>query len=417
MIGVIGSADSVDLTLTVAREIGLSDQVIGRSYRVMDQVPVIAHDLDRVCRALLFTGRVPFARAVGDSRVLAATVDYVPHTAIDLYRTLAVVGLTHGGHVPDVSIDTIDEDTVVEVFHDLGLPPRFRVLSLETGKGALRSSAEVAEWHLEALRTGQVRLSLTCLGAVKEALTEAHATVTRIEHTRSTLRQALTKAATAARMAEIEASQAAVAVLRPLDGKRRRSAPPHIRSYAERLGGVARSSSEAAWTVHTTFGAVQSMVLGGESEVPLDWAAGFGVGASVSQAEGNALRALALGQGTRSPCMVLADGSVLGGEGRGVTGYRLRETDEELLSHARDVGLRSLTLARLAAALHRLDPSSVTARDLARAYGIEVRSARRLLRSLQESGIAVPQGFEGPPRAGRPQTVYSIDVDQLVPRR
>jgi len=417
VIGVIGSADSVGLTLMVAREIGLSDQVIGRSYQFVNQVPAIAQDLDRVCRALLFTGRVPFSLAVGDTQVLSARLDFVPHTAIDLYRTVAVVLMEHGGRMPEVSIDTIDEELVAEVFHDLRLPPRFRVLSLDSGKGALRSGAEIAEFHLEALRTGQARISLTCLGAVNETLAAAGVSVTRIEHTRSTLRQALTAAASAARMAEIEASQAAVAVLRPLNGQRCRAAPPHIRTYAERLGGVARADSEADWTVHTTFGAVQSTVLAGAPQVPLGWAVGFGVGASVSQAEANAHRALALGQGTEAPCTVLADGSVLGSEARGVAGYRLRETDVRLLAHARDIGLRSLTLARLASALRKLDASSVTARDLAGAYGIEVRSARRMLRSLQEAGIAAARGVEGPPRAGRPQTVYSIDVDQLVPHR
>lgn len=417
MIGVIGSADSVELTLLVARDIGLADQVIGRAYRHVDQAPDIAHDLDRVCRSLLFTGRVPFSRAVTDPDVLAATVDFVPHTAIDLYRTLAVVLRAHGGALPEISIDTIDEEIVAEVFHDLDLPAKFRVLSLDKGRGGLRSGEEVVRFHLAAQRGDHAGLSLTCLGSVSEALRAAGAPVIRIEHTRSTLRQALTSAATSARMAEIEGSQAAVAVLRPLDGRRRRAVPPHVRSYAERLGGVTRAGSQTTWTVHTTFGSVQALVRSGPTDMPLGWSVGFGVGASVSQAEVNAHRALALTQGVGLPLTVLADGSVIGGDTRGLAGYRFRETDQELLAHARDVGLRSLTVARLAAALRRLDPSSVTARDLAGAYGVEVRSARRMLRDLERLGIASAAGAEGPPRAGRPQTVYRIDVDQLLPRR
>lgn len=417
MIGIIGSADSVALAITVAREIGLEDQVIGRAYLSVEDVPLLTHDLNLVCRAILFTGRVPFARAVTDDQAPNAIMDYVPHSAIDLYRTLAIVMLQRRGRLPSVSIDTIDQEVVNEVFHDLGLTPTRDVLSLDTGQGLLRSSEEVVEFHVDAIRSGRVGLSLTCLGAVKDALVAQGLPVTRIEHSRSTLRQALTRAASMIRMAEVEESQAAVAVLRPLDGQRRRGAPPHVRSYAERLRGVARYTPEADWTVHTTFGAVKSVVLADSPPVPVGWAVGFGVGASAADAEANARRALALGTESHAPFTVLADGSVMGNEARRVAGYRLRETDPKLLAHAREVGLRSLTLARLAVALRKVDPTSFTARELAVAYGVRTRSAHRMLNSLEQAGIVKVRGVDGPPRAGRPQTVYWVDLDRLVPQR
>jgi hypothetical protein len=39
MIGVIGPADSVELALTIAREEGLGDAVVGRSYESLDESP------------------------------------------------------------------------------------------------------------------------------------------------------------------------------------------------------------------------------------------------------------------------------------------------------------------------------------------------------------------------------------------
>ena len=416
VIGVVGSPDSVALALEVAADIGLADQVIGRSYSHVDQVPSISQDLDRVCRVLLFTGRVPFSRAVGDEHALHATVDFVPHTAIDLYRTLALVLLRNEGHVPAVSIDTIDQEVVAEVFHDLGVAPTFHVLSLDAGLGRLRSSDEVVEFHLAALRDGRANLSLTCLGAVKQILDQAGAPVLRIEHTRSTLRQALSRATSAMRMAEVEGSQLTAAVLRPLDNRRRRHVPPHVRSFSEQLRGVAQPGADGTWVVHTTIAAVQSM-LGGGGVVPEGWAAGYGAGATVLDAEANARRALTLAGEGHGSFTVLADGSVLGLDATGVAGYRLRETDGLLLAQAREVGLRSLTLARLTVALRGLDPSSFTARELAAAYGCEIRSARRMLAALMRAGVAIVRGVEGPPRAGRPQTVYQIDVDRLVPKR
>ncbi|MCW2599674.1 MAG: hypothetical protein JWM02_1503 [Frankiales bacterium] len=417
MIGVVGSPDSVARVLEVAADIGLADQVIGRAYSNVDQVPSISRDLDQLCRVLLFTGRVPFSRAVEDEHVLQATVDYVPHTAIDLYRTLSVVLLRTGGEIPAVSVDTIDEDVVAEVFQDLGVAPTFEVLSLDAGLGRLRSMDEVVQFHLDALGDGRAALSLTCLGAVNRTLDQMGAPVLRIEHTRSTLRQALSRAASAMRMAEVEGSQLAAAVLRPLDTRRRRAAPPHVRSFSEQLRGVARPAEDGTWVVHTTIAAVRSLMPGGAATVPEGWSAGYGAGATVLDAEANARRALALGGAGHGPFTVLTDGSVLGLEATGVPGYGLRETDGLVLAHAREVGLRSLTLARLTVALRGLDPASFTARELAVAYGCGARSARRMLTTLQTAGVATVRGVEGPPRAGRPQAVYRIDVDRLVPRR
>ncbi|TFB47818.1 hypothetical protein [Cryobacterium tagatosivorans] len=417
MIGVIGSPDSVALALAVAADIGLADQVIGRSYSHVDDVPSISQDLDRVCQVLLFTGRVPFSQAVGGEHVLHATVDFVPHTAIDLYRTLSLVLLRNGGHIPTVSIDTIDEDVVAEVFNDLGVTSAFRVLSLDAGRGRLRSSDEVVRFHLDALREGRATMSLTCLGAVKRTLDEAGVSVMRIEHTRSTLRQALSRAASALKMAEVEGSQLTAAVLRPLDNQRRHLPPPHVRSFSEQLRGVARPAADGTWVVHTTIAAVQSMTLAGGAGVPEGWAVGYGAGATLLDAEANARRALALAGDDHGPFTVFPDGSVFGLEATGVAGYRLRETDDLLLSHAREMGMRPLTLARLTVALRGLDPSAFTARELAAAYGGEARSARRMLATLQRAGVATVRGAEGPPRAGRPQAVYQIDVDLLVPRR
>ena len=94
-----------------------------------------------------------------------------------------------------------------------------------------------------------------------------------------------------------------------------------------------------------------------------------------------------------------------------IPGYRLRETDPRLLAHARALGLGPFTVMRLASALAKLDPGAVTAGDLATAYGVTARSALRLLSKLERSGTATALGTRVAPRAGRPQTVYRVDLD------
>lgn len=417
MIGIIGSADSVELALTVAGEMGLADAVVGRAYRDMADVPVLVQDLEQVCRALLFTGLVPFRRAASAVTATGTARAYVPHTAIDLYRAVAVVLSRHAGQVPAVSVDTIAPGLVSEVWQDLSLQGQPPVLPLEDESGRLRAAEEVVAFHLDAAKRGEARLSLTCLGEVARRLAEVGQPVVRIEHTRGTLRDALARTSAAMRIAESRAAQMAVAVFRPLSGRRHRTLPDHVRPYAEKLRGAPTPAGDGTWTVHTTLGAVEAPPVADEAGHPKDWVVGFGVGTTAAAAESNARRALSLAERDRGPFTVLADGQVIGQDVQAAPGLRLRETDDDYLRHARSIGLRTFTLARLSVALRDIDASSVTARDLADAYGVEVRSALRLLSRLEQAGVATVRGVDGPPRAGRPQTVYRIDVARLIPTR
>lgn len=417
MIGVIGSEDSVALALRVARELGLSDRVLGRAYAAVDEVPTLARDLDSLCQVLLFTGRVPYERALSLDPPLRATLDYVPHSAIDLYRTLALVMRTNAGAVPAFVVDTIDRSIVEEVCQDLSISTPISVLGLDVEGRGLRTVEDVVAFHVEAARTGRAELSLTCLGAVNQRLRELGLPVSRIEHTRSTLHHALTRASLYVRGREAESAKPAVALLRPAKGAGAGGAVSDLESFARRLNGVLQQLHDGTWCVHTTYAALDSSLLSGESEVPGDWETGYGVGSTLPDAERNARRALKVRQPGNRSATVLADGTVVGVGVQGTMSLRLRETDDQLLAHARAVGVRALTLTRLAVALRDLDPDALTVRELARAYGVEPRSAARLLARLEKAGIAAVRGVDGAPGAGRPEMVYRVDVDRLLPKR
>ena len=143
---------------------------------------------------------------------------------------------------------------------------------------------------------------------------------------------------------------------------------------------------------------------------------GIGLGGTVQAAEENARRALVMSERYGDLHIGLPDGEVLlATQDERASSYRLRETREPNLRVAEQLGLGPLAFARLVRALRQVDVSSLTATDLARAYGIEPRSARRLMTSLMRAGIATRMGVQGGPGAGRPQTVYRIDVARLLP--
>ncbi len=419
----------------VADDLGLTDTILTRTYASWDDVPAVVAELDAVCGVLLFTGRVPFTIAL-NTLDLRATLDFIPHDGADLYRALVVVLREYGGRLPSVSLDTIERSAVDETYRDLDLEPPSALLSLDgpdLAPGEWRS-ADVAAFHIERYRRGEVELCLTCLGSVRSELLRLGIPVVRIEHTRAALREALRRASLTDRLARTEAKQIAVGIVEPTPDRRRMTSPSpyetqrlelrrrqRVVDLAERLQGTLSDGADGGFLIHTTRGAVEAgfarirAELADASDGADALQVGFGVGATVASAEENARQALALGRQSGGIQVVLDDGTILRLGGTDAhPRYRLRETNPRLLAHARSIGLGSFTLARLVAALATVDHAALTARDLAAAYGVTPRSALRLLATLERAGLAAPLGTRVTPRAGRPQTIYWVDLDRLI---
>ncbi len=258
----------------------------------------------------------------------------------------------------------------------------------------------------------------------------------RIEHTRAAIREALTRASLTARLARSEATQTAVALVDFSEYWARSSSVSsfaaqraelsvreQVLDLAERLQGRITEGDGHTFVIHTTKGSVDGEFdrasRGGATVLRSHQSdgvvVGFGVGDSAASAEENARRAVILNRATTELHVVLSGGNVIRypPNQRG-TVYRLRETDPRILATARRIGIGPLTLFRVVVALRQLDPSALTARDLGRVYGVAPRSALRLLASLERAGVASVLGVQAAPRAGRPQTVYRIDLNSLL---
>ena len=193
---------------------------------------------------------------------------------------------------------------------------------------------------------------------------------------------------------------------------------------AERLQGRLADIDDETSMVYTSRGTIEgalARITDGHDgplspeRLPADVQVGVGLGRTVAAAEENARLALAMSQRDGTLHVGLPDGEVLQvGRHRPATSYRLRETHPQALRVAEELGIGPLAMTRLTRALQQVDATAVTATELARAYGIEARSARRLITSLQRVGIATQLGRQGGAGAGRPQTVYRIDLERLI---
>lgn len=440
MIGIIGPADSAALLTALAGELGLADRVVARVYGEIDEAPTLARDLDPICRVLLFTGRAPYTlcRRLRD---LSAVLQYVPQSGADLYCTLIHLLQEFEGRLPRVSLDTIEPWVVDEAYADVSMPPPHHLISLEVEgeEERMRPVSELIAFHRERWEAGEVDICLTCIGSVDREL-QAHGIPSRrISHTRSALREALRQAQLAERLVLTETTQPAAVLIRLPEvrgGGRGRGGHYEAQrrllrtreallSLAERLQGRLTDLDEESFIVTTNRGTVEAAISrlatdkGGPlrlDRLPGDARIGIGLGTTVPGAEENARRALVMSHGPGDIHVAFTDGKLMRiGRDEEGTALRLRETQEPQRRVAQELGIGPLALARLTRALRQVDASQVTATELSRAYGIEPRSARRLMTSLLRAGIATPAGRQGGPRAGRPQTVYRVDMARLAP--
>src|SRR4029079_8127111 len=114
----------------VAAGMALDEILVCRSYTRPEDAPALAAEIDEACSVIVFTGRAPFALPRAQAELTSAT-DYVPHSGVDLYRTLVVLARRYEGRLPRVSIDTIAIEVVRENFDEAGLEPPTHVFDLD----------------------------------------------------------------------------------------------------------------------------------------------------------------------------------------------------------------------------------------------------------------------------------------------
>lgn len=423
MIGIVGSKDSVHLVSQVAKEMALAEDMIVRSYEDPNDGPALAAEIDRACSVILFTGRVPFVLTRARLE-LTAFSDYVPHSGVDLYRTLVVLLRRFDGVLPRVSIDTIDGEVIRENFDEVGLEPPVHVFDLdpvlsEGGAG----TDDIANFHQRLFREGAVDLCITCLSSVRDRLQQVDVPVERVEHTHGQLRDSLRWATLTSQLQRSEAAQ--VAALSVTETSEERLEPSEVTALLQTLAGQLQgelvTSESSTATIVTTRGAVERQLTSSDGfKSTLErlasvgsWA-GVGLGHSVPHAYEQARYARTVAQATLEHQVVLPDGTVRRLVDGSHSPLRVRDAGDHLQRIARQGGIGQMTLSRLQAALATLGRSDVTAKELARAYGVEPRSARRLLNALLKAGVAEPVGAMSAARAGRPQVVYKINLEALM---
>lgn len=400
-IGVVGPHDLVASAAGEVREAG-GLQAVELGYDHEDEAVGLVRDHADDVDAWLFTGVVPHDLALA-SGVLTHPAEHVSYSGLTL---LAALFRLHreGADVERMSIDTLPVAEVAETMAAAGLDPA-RV-KVHSARPPVRSE-RVVTFHRNAARRG-ASVAVTCLRSAYETLAQEIPTVRLVPSPRDT-REAI--ASLELRIRERQHSDAQLVLgLVQLDHD-----DELVESYAAPLGGTVTKVGTGHYLLVTTRGLLERATDDLTRAPMLDRLQrdhkrahlGFGVGRSPAEAAALAARAMSRAKATGAVGAAVSERDdvdlVLPS---GVPGPRRPEDLSRLASR---VGLSRATLQAIRTLTEETD-GPLTATDVARAFDIQERSARRLLKRLERATVAIPVGTVLDGRSGRPPVLYRIEL-------
>ena len=400
---------------------GVARRLVAAAYRTEQEAGDKVLRLGPGIDAWLFTSQVPYsyARRAG---VLHGPATCVPLGGSALYAALLRACRDGKYDLCRLSVDTLSRAEVDDAFADLGMPSSNVYVRDDPG-----GAATLAAFHERLWRRRQTTVAFTCLESVAQRLTALEIPVLVVQPTRSAIQAALRTATLLAAQRRLEDSQLAVAVVE-VPTLREASRRPASRQSgeelrltvhrllvqeAQRIRAIVSPAGEYCFLVTATRGSLSAASDGfrvppfterARSELGIAVEVGVGLGQTAQDAEVHARAALA-----RSHTGPGARRFALDREGHVVTPS---PREPALVRTSNSKGLA--TLSRLADKLAAAEGAHVVDAETAgRLLGVTSRTARRLLHTLAEEGLAWPLPPSRTPQPGRPRQFYRLVTEKL----
>lgn len=426
-IGVIGAEPFVRRIADLAREdpapIRLLTAAYDRPTDSGERAAKLAGDVD----VLLFAGPLPYDAAM-KSNNLTVPATHVPIGGTVLPSTL-LRGVLAGDLDPSrVSIDSVSEREVSELYAQLGLPDDdVHVLPYHSEM----TPEQFLAFHRDLHAAGRTSGALTTVPTVADALKADGIPCLGMEPSLLTLRNALRTARLLGSGARLEDSRIAIVIVSlPTDALPQRTGASNywyqelrlslhraLLHDARRMDAAVLQRDEHSYLVVTTMGSLRHATddlarapfLGAVLEsMTVKVAVGIGLGRTTLEAEGNAQAAIELADQESEAVAYLL--------GPQRTRLALPATVDGVAPVASPADDPQAQMMR--AILGQLDdgPDSdrvVDAERIAQLQGVTLRTARRTLRALVDAGLAWPMPPARSLKAGRPPVRYQL-LDERV---
>lgn len=429
-IGIIGPHDLVERIMLMGHggstllPSSVPSRLIAAAYRdeqeATDKVARLGTGID-VC---LFASPLPYEYA-RKSGALTMPATYIPLNGGALHSTLLRAAIDERFDPARASIDVLGRAEVEEAYTEIGLPPDGVHVREEAA-----TPAAVAAFHERLWRRGATTVALTGVHSVSERLRQTGVPTLRMRPTGAAIRTSLQTAALLGAHHRLEDAQLAIVMIDvpTLRDASRRSAPRYWRDElrlsinrilvqeCQRMHATVWPVDDHTFLVTATRGSTAAASEGFRtppfvervrSELGVAIEVGVGMGRTAQDAESHARSALARTQATRQ-----AQGFAVDREGRALV--PTPRVPPRASPARRPKGLD--VLSRLAERMSdREGPLVVDAESAGEMLDVTPRTARRLLRTLVEEGLAWPLPPNRTPQPGRPRQLYRLIVEKLEP--
>lgn len=433
-IGIVGPHDLVERIMLAgtsaawppgaAGAAGPVRRLVAAAYRDEHEAADMVARLGPAVDACLFASQVPYevARKAG---VLSVPATFVPLAGSALYAALFRASRDGDRDLGQASVDVLSRADVEGAFAELGIAARRLHVREEPA-----SPAVLASFHERLWRKQESSVAFTCLQSVANRLSAVNVPVFTVRPTGSAIHWALQTAVLLGGYRRLDDAQLAVIIVEipTLRDSVRRSAPRQSREElrltvqrflvqeAQRLHAAVSPVSDHGFLITATRGSLASVTDGfrmvpfterARSELGITIETGVGMGRTALEAEAHARAVIGRAH--------------LGAPPRGFTPGR---EGQPLVPTPRQPGagtpgrIRALdTLSRLAGKLPGATATLIVDADTAgRLLGVTPRTARRLLHSLVEEGLAWPLPPSRSPQPGRPRQFYRLLAEKLEHR-
>lgn len=434
-IGIIGPQDSIRKILEFAKEFEESAELVPYAYKVKDS----AIELTSLCQEhtdlVLYTGEAPYRIAL-QAGIIRKPALFLPRNGSCIYKALWEMR-NDGVEIKNISTEGLLKEEVLETASELGIEDFGNVYTFDIFNNFNVDYVQIADYHTRLFKEGSVGAVITAFSKIYEMLKDHEIPVYKVFPTKSLIRENLHKALLLGKMKISKDAQVAVQIVKIRDPKgvsaseydfmsrRNRLESMLIQYTRENLGSLFPMGRDE-YLIFTNRGAIENADFQrrfdtrdfSKDTFNAILSSGIGFGNTVYEAENNARAALGHAAERDFHCAFIIDdnGTISGPYAKEedlVLSYSLSSgKSEEIRKMADATTLSPVYIAKLRSLIEKNNKNVVDAPIVADYLNISVRSARRILTVLTQSGFAIVKYTESKAKTGRPCHVYELNLQR-----